>query len=294
MPPLCRTTAALAICLATAAAASVAHAQDRDVRWDPGWGRFGWWDVGLTATYATEFLLVQWLREPPTHGARGTVFPDEQFRSAFRAHRAADRALASDVSDVLVYAMLAHAMVVDPVAVAWLVHDVEDTAWQLAAIDAQAMMLGVMVSFTLKAVAERERPLNRGCRARNAYGEGCSDYDRFRSFPSGHTVEASTVAGLTCAHHEHLALYGGGAGDVVACGAMIGLAAVVGTLRIVADEHYATDVLAGTVIGFLAGWLAPTLLYYGFGDSRRANTSITGITVEALRAPPMLSWGAAF
>ncbi len=287
-------TAALALCVATAAAVPVAHAQEADVRWDPGWGRFGWWDVGLTAAYTTEFLLVQMLREPPTHGSRGTMFPDEQFRSAFRAHRAADRATAADVSDAIIYSMLFHALVVDPVVVAWLVHDVEDTAWQLAAIDTQALMLGVMISFTFKALAERERPLNRGCRAQNAYGAGCSDEDRFRSFPSGHTVEASTIAGLTCAHHEHLALYGGGAADWAACGAMIGLAATVGVLRVVSDEHYATDILAGTVMGFVAGWLVPTLLYYGFGDSRRATTSITGVTIEALTSAPTLSWGAAF
>lgn len=294
MTALRRLTAALAICVATAAVVSSAHAQDTNMRWDPGWGRFGWWDVGLTAVYTTEFVLIQTLRLPPTHGARGTVFPDEPFRSAFRARRAADRALAASISDVLIYSMLFHALVVDPVAVAWLVHDVEDTAWQMAAIDAQALMLGVMISFTLKAVAERERPLNRGCRARDAYGTGCGDYDRFRSFPSGHTVEASVVAGLTCAHHEHLALYGGGAGDLAACGAMIGLAAVIGMLRVVSDEHYATDILAGTVIGFVAGWLMPTLLFYGFGDSRRAGTSITGVTIEALSAPATLSLGASF
>ena len=34
--------------------------------------------------------------------------------------------------------------------------------------------------------------------------------------------------------------------------------------RSITDNHYATDIIAGALVGSLIGWLVPTALHYGF------------------------------
>ena len=42
-----------------------------------------------------------------------------------------------------------------------------------------------------------------------------------------------------------------------------------------ADNHYATDVLAGAAVGAFSGFILPRLLHYGFGDGEPGSPSIT-------------------
>src|SRR5262249_22472634 len=79
-----------------------------------------------------------------------------------------------------------------------------------------------------------------------------------------------TSAGLTCAHHTHLPLYGGGAVDIIACAVVLTAAAAEPVLRIAADHHYATDVTVGAVLGFASGYALPMALHYGRGASAPA------------------------
>src|SRR5207253_5621614 len=51
-------------------------------------------------------------------------------------------------------------------------------------------------------------------------------------FYSGHAAATATSAGLTCAHHQHLPLYGGGLADLVPCLVMSGVSIVTGISRI--------------------------------------------------------------
>ncbi len=75
----------------------------------------------------------------------------------------------------------------------------------------------------------------------------------------------TTVAGLTCAHHQHLPLYGGGFADLAPCLVMMGLAATTGVLRLVYDEHWASDIIVGWAAGAASGYVLPSVLHYGFG-----------------------------
>jgi membrane-associated phospholipid phosphatase len=63
------------------------------------------------------------------------------------------------------------------------------------------------------------------------------------SFPSGHTSQAFALAAALAAHtHNRLlrvAAYGG--------------AAMVGVARVAADRHFASDVVAGAILGTLVG-----------------------------------------
>jgi membrane-associated phospholipid phosphatase len=51
-------------------------------------------------------------------------------------------------------------------------------------------------------------------------------------------------------------------------------------LRIVADRHYATDVLTGMLVGVGAGVAFPLLLH-----GRRDGTGTTGASLESARVP---------
>jgi hypothetical protein len=51
---------------------------------------------------------------------------------------------------------------------------------------------------------------------------------------------------LTCVHHAHLPLYGGGVADTLACGTMIAAAVVTGVGRVVTEEHHAFDLVMRT------------------------------------------------
>ncbi len=96
----------------------------------------------------------------------------------------------------------------------------------------------------------------------------CGDSEAYKSFYSGHAAATATMAGLTCAHHQHLPLYGGGFADLAPCLAMIGVSLGAGATRIMADRHWATDVLTGWTVGALSGYVLPSVLHYGFGGGR--------------------------
>src|SRR6185369_8075255 len=90
----------------------------------------------------------------------------------------------------------------------------------------------------------------------------CEKGKKFAGFPSGHAVSAFTAAGLSCVHHAHLPLYGGGLPDALACAAALTVASGVGVVRIMGDRHYVSDVIVGAAIGFLVGFGLPSLLHY--------------------------------
>ena len=109
-------------------------------------------------------------------------------------------------------------------------------------------------------------------RARPDYGR-CTDGNELacasttESFVSGHTSAAFVGAGLICATHQNLRLYGSSTAGAITCGTSLAVASTAGALRIVADRHHLSDVLAGAAIGLTAGYLLPNLTNYDFGAS---------------------------
>jgi membrane-associated phospholipid phosphatase len=146
-------------------------------------------------------------------------------------------------------------------------------------IDAEAYTLSTLVSTATFDLVSRARPTYASCQKDPKFDPLCTS-GATASFWSGHTAQAFTAAGLSCAHHRYAELYGGGAPDAIACGVSVGLAATTGVLRITGDRHYATDVLAGALVGFAVGYGVPTLLHYESGASRRSGTA--GAATDAL------------
>ncbi len=86
-----------------------------------------------------------------------------------------------------------------------------------------------------------------------------------QSFYGGHAAISATGAGLVCANHTRLALFGNPVLDAAACALAATNALLTGTTRMVADRHYASDILVGTGLGFGFGYGVPVLLHYSYG-----------------------------
>src|SRR5690606_20567649 len=97
----------------------------------------------------------------------------------------------------------------------------------------------------------RDRPYGRNCPSDPDEDDPhCAGRERYRSFISSHTSVPFSLAVATCMHHAHLPLSGRAATWGV-CATGLTLAAATGTLRIVSDNHYATDVFIGAALGSL-------------------------------------------
>jgi membrane-associated phospholipid phosphatase len=60
------------------------------------------------------------------------------------------------------------------------------------------------------------------------------------------------MASALCVQHSRIEIYGGLA-DKIVCPAALTAATATGLLRIVADRHWASDVIAGAMLGSLVG-----------------------------------------
>jgi membrane-associated phospholipid phosphatase len=196
--------------------------------------------------------------------ARNAV--DEDVRGALRASTRAGRRRADDASDVLVALSMNHVLF-DAVVVAWAVHRRQSVAMQMTLIDLETIAFSRGVSLVVKSSVARERPFAEECDTDPVFGQldSCEGSERYRSFWSGHSSTAFTAAGLTCIHHANLPLYGGGMADALACVAALGVAGATAMLRVVADEHHTTDILAGALFGTMTGVGVPWLLHYAHG-----------------------------
>ena len=107
----------------------------------------------------------------------------------------------------------------------------------------------------------RERPDIPPCIEDPEYHELCFGGST-ASFPSGHTSGAYVGAGLVCAHHLNAWLYDYPPADIAVCAATMTAATTSSVLRLIADRHYVSDVVAGAAIGLGAGLALPMLVHY--------------------------------
>jgi membrane-associated phospholipid phosphatase len=185
---------------------------------------------------------------------------DSGVRDLLRLDSASARRTAQQVSDFLFYWEIAHPAIIDPVLIAtW--RQAPGVAWQISVINAQAYALTLVLNQATKRLTSRERPYVDRCE-QDPGGQSCSSGSRYSSFYSGHAAMTATGAGLLCAHHTQLKIYGNDTLDTGTCVAAVLGTAITGTMRVAADNHWASDVLVGHLMGYASGYLLPTLLYY--------------------------------
>lgn len=225
----------------------------------PAVGLGDWLSTGSLAALALTSEL--FIAPPDPARWRGGILADDPIRDGLRLGCSDARRTASTVSDVLLVTLLAFPIADAGVALG---RGQDDGAGRMLLIDLQALSAASATLALTRNIVGRERPFQRACDS-NDPDPGCGAPDSRRSFVSGHTALAFVNAGLVCTQHAELDLWGGGAADDVACGLAVTTAVTVGVLRIVADKHYATDVLGGALVGVLAGFVLPRVLHYGFG-----------------------------
>jgi membrane-associated phospholipid phosphatase len=259
---------ALLVWLATAASAA---ADDPDLRLRPQLSRFTTTQYALTAAMAVSLLASHALIEPASQARwQGGIFLDDDARSMLAARSKAGRRIAASASDVLSLGLVLYPFAIDALFVTGIIHHDIGLATQLGLIGLQSVLLTALVTDLTKDLVGRARPDAELCAA----GEESACGSTNRSFLSGHTSSAFVGAGLICANHQNLKLYGDGPGGAIACGLSLSAATVAGTLRIVADRHHMTDVLAGAALGLAAGYLLPNLTNFDFGKSRDESNGV--------------------
>jgi membrane-associated phospholipid phosphatase len=240
------------VALATSSVASAEEAEGRDLQWNPDWEKFRPLEYVLTGI-AGPIAIYEYYAVPAQSQPhwRGGVLFDDAVRDAIRLRSPAALKAARTYSDALDVSLVLLSVGADSFVVP-LFRGHPDVAVQLSLMDAESFALSSIVAISLYDTVGRTRPSYADCQRDPSVDVQCN-ISPTASFPSGHMNEAFTAAGLSCAHHAHVPIYGSRLADAFACGRDVALASADGILRIMGDRHYATDVLAGGANGLACG-----------------------------------------
>jgi hypothetical protein len=273
---------------------TVARADPTTVEWSKDWPRVKLWEVAAAAALTIgDTLYEEYVPLPTKASWTKPILFDQWARNTFRADNAGVQTAASTLSDGFFKIGALVPFVVDDYFAALSIHQNVEVAWQLAVIDFESLGVSGIISLAAEHGVGRSRPYTQSC----ANGEvldsnghllqACGTGNDNRSFFSGQAAATSTVAGLVCIHHQHLPLFGGGFADLAPCLVMIGISAATGVLRLMYDEHWASDVMIGWADGFLTGYVLPAVLHFGFGSGHPPLGQVTSGSL--VMAPTVLS-----
>lgn len=230
--------------------------------WDPAWREFDWFDVTLMGVAGAGTIVGLVIGPDTATPNRGGVLFDEPARDALRLRDPGQRQFARDTSDFLLYTLSAYPYFIDSLLVASWYRRSPRVGMQMALIAAEAAIVTYSLQTVANVITSRERPFGRECGDDvNPSSDDCIADNRFKSFLSGHTSQAFAAAGVTCIFHIKMPLYADGT-DWIPCAGGLTAAAATGTLRIFSDQHYATDVIAGAVLGAGVGFGLPLFLHF--------------------------------
>ena len=268
--------------------ATQVSAQAADFGWDPRWPKFRPSEYVLTGvTGAAAVVLYFGVHDAQTARGTGGILFDDFFREALRLRAPGQRDMARTISDWTALSAMTWAIAIDSLTVP-LARGSAELSGQMLLMDAEAFSVSTLITTVIFKTVARGRPSYVECGKDSNYDPLCRLHAT-GSFPSGHTNTAFTAAGLSCAHHLHVPLYGDRLADVLACAGTLTLAAATGTLRIVGDRHYTTDVLVGALIGFSIGYGLPTLLHYGNVQGDAASASAMQPLARVVPLGPTIS-----
>jgi hypothetical protein len=186
---------------------------------------------------------------------QGPILFDSAVRDTLRVNDPEERKTYRAVGD-WTYRLSPILPFIDVFVVSALGHQDKKLTRNLGGMLAEAYSYSGLMSFVSTQVSARQRPYS-DCSA----GRECDT----QSFYSGHSTIAATGAGLMCANHTRIALYGNPVLDIGVCVLASVNALATAVTRVNADRHYATDVMVGTGFGFAFGYGVPVLLHYSYG-----------------------------
>jgi membrane-associated phospholipid phosphatase len=258
------------------------------VRWNPRWQKF---EVPhYIATGGFIGLAIAGVAIPKSENRWATTNEfDLAIRDGIRFDELDARNRARDASDIGLTASLNFPLI-DTFIVTWWGHDNGEVAFQMALINIETLAINSGLDSLVSALASRQRPYgtegSNFCVGTNQTElSDCRSVRRYRSFYSGHTSTTFTVAGLTCMHHSQLPLYGAPWADATACVSAIALAGTTGVLRMVADQHWMSDVLVGAAMGTFNGLVWPYVLHYRTGDLPDASGDDSSVKWSLIPTP---------
>ncbi len=226
------------------------------------WSSFGVGNFFVAGAGAAVTLTAAIVKPSAKHKLVGGILFDDAVRDALRVKKLANRYLFRDASDVGLSLSVTWPFAVDALTTAWWYRGSRETAEEMALIDLETLAVSGALQGATNVLVSRERPFGPGC------GEGelpsdaidCKNSFHYRSFFSGHAAFSFTGAALICVHHMENELLGA-PWDALSCAGGYAVAATTATFRVVADVHYASDVLLGAAVGTLVGYSVPLLHY---------------------------------
>jgi len=225
--------------------------------------RFRWWEFAAAGVVTVGNLGLEYLYRKEVQGSwHRPILADAPVRKLLRADTPSARLNADYTSDHIwegtTYYVLLDGLVTPLVSDRFNT----DVAFQLTLLNWQTIGLSGLITRTLHVSVGRTRPSLQGC-SQDPQSDNPCEF-RGASFIAGHAMMTSANAGLACANHHFLPLYGGGVADAVVCPVMVASALTVGTLRIVADKHWLSDTVPSWIAGGAIGFGLPYLLHYRF------------------------------
>ncbi len=260
----------------TAVKAPPKPAPSPKVEWNPAWEGIRWWEYPTSVALMGFGFTARFALPDPDPNWRGGLGIEQDILDAIAVREDPGWSDLLVVSNVTFYGSMAY-RAIDSIVIPGVLDHNWDVAWKMSWIDFESFSLVAAVEWGSQLFIGRVRPTANNCSDPTRQGHICdpNDSEYARSFIAGHPATAITAAGLTCLHHEHMPLYGGGAADDIACGVMIGNAVAGSVLRLMIENHYPSDLLFGVVLGLTAGWILPKSLHYGWGshDQDEAQTA---------------------
>lgn len=227
--------------------------------WQETWPTFSYVEGASTVLSGMATAALAIWRKPEQPNWQGGILFDDAVRDSLRLSSPKARQTARSIGDWPYYTAAFLPLVVDPLVALGFAHDGK-AALNLELIGLEAFSYAGLLSFVSTRISVRERPDVTECRRHSPDPASCGSDNE--AFWSGHTSIVAASAGLVCANHRFMALWGGGLADAGACALASSAALVTGVSRVMADRHYATDVLFGVSVGFGFGFGVPTLLHY--------------------------------
>jgi len=184
---------------------------------------------------------------------------DDGIRRGLRADTRSGRKAAGRASDAL-FVALGAGLVAD-----WYWLRDEYPIVDSLRIDSTWVLADAVTVKSIKLAVARQRPFVPMCLGDPHYDPDCADTSRHNdSFFSGHASTSAAIAGILCARHLHRR--DRRRTDAFVCASAASASLATGFLRIAADKHFATDVIAGWLSGALFGYVLPSRFNYTPGQ----------------------------